>query len=337
MLNITIITGFLGSGKTTLVNKIIKENPKTRFGLIINEFGEVGVDSELVATTDQEITEISNGCLCCVVRSDLIGAVDKMIKTGKVDHLIIETSGLAEPAPIAQTFIMENLGGKINLDGIYCVIDAENFDANIKDYNILKEQIQTSDVAIINKIDENKTDFNANLTKFITSMNPHISILENNSDFHSKILLDFTMNFEDKVLQLDHLETHHHDHEHTHDHVHDHNEEHAHEHHDHSHHDHVHEHNDFEEVLFSTNKKLDAGKLDQFFLKLFPKNIIRAKGFLNIDDKYFLFQMVGANKQLTEHTLSKDSKIDPSKSYIIFIGKDIDKQLIIESMINCEA
>jgi G3E family GTPase len=333
MINITIITGFLGSGKTTLVNKIIKENSKTKFGLIINEFGEVGVDSELVATTDQEITEISNGCLCCVVRSDLIGAVDKMIKTGKVDHLIIETSGLAEPAPIAQTFIMENLGGKINLDGIYCVIDAENFDANIKDYNILKEQIQTSDVAIINKIDETKTAFNANLTKFITSMNPHISILENNSDFHSKILLDFTMNFEDKVLQLDHLESHLHEHEHNHEHNHD--EGHSHEHHDHAHHDHVHEHNDFEEVLFSTDKKLDAGKLDQFFLKNFPKNIIRAKGFLNIDDKYFLFQMVGANKQLSEHTLSKESKIDASKSYIIFIGKDIDKKLITEAMELC--
>jgi G3E family GTPase len=333
MINITIITGFLGSGKTTLINKIIKENPKTKFGLIINEFGEIGVDSELVATTDQEITEISNGCLCCVVRSDLIGAVDKMIKTGKVDHLIIETSGLAEPAPIAQTFIMENLGGKINLDGIYCVIDAENFDANIKDYNILKEQIQTSDVAIINKIDETKTAFNANLTKFITSMNPQISILENNSDFHSKILLDFTMNFEDKVLQLDHLESHLHEHEHTHEHNHD--EGHSHEHHDHAHKDHVHEHNDFEEVLFSTDKKLDAGKLDEFFLKNFPKNIIRAKGFLNIDDKYFLFQMVGASKQLTEHTLSKDSKIDPTKSYIIFIGKDIDKDSINTSMNEC--
>jgi G3E family GTPase len=324
MINITIITGFLGSGKTTLVNKIIKENPKTKFGLIINEFGEVGVDSELVSTTDQEITEISNGCLCCVVRSDLIGAVDKMIKTGKVDHLIIETSGLAEPGPIAQTFIMENLGGKINLDGIFCVIDAENFDANIKDYNILKEQIQTSDVAIINKIDETKVDFNNNLTKFITSMNPHISILENNSEFHSKILLDFTMNFEDRVIQLDHKQSHH-DHDHNH-------EEHEHNHEDHYH---VHEHNDFEEVLFSTDRKLDAGKLDQFFLKNFPRNVIRAKGFLNIDDKYFLFQMVGANKQLSEHTLSKDSKIDASKSYIIFIGKDIDKKLITEAMELC--
>jgi G3E family GTPase len=323
MINITIITGFLGSGKTTLVNKIIKENPKTKFGLIINEFGEVGVDSELVSTTDQEITEISNGCLCCVVRSDLIGAVDKMIKTGKVDHLIIETSGLAEPGPIAQTFIMENLGGKINLDGIFCVIDAENFDANIKDYNILKEQIQTSDVAIINKIDETKVDFNNNLTKFITSMNPHISILENNSEFHSKILLDFTMNFEDRVIQLDHKQSHH---DHDHHEVHEHN---------HEDHDHVHEHNDFEEVLFSTDKKLDAGKLDQFFLKNFPRNVIRAKGFLNIDDKYFLFQMVGANKQLSEHTLSKNSKIDSSKSYIIFIGKDINKKLITEAMELC--
>ena len=331
MINITIITGFLGSGKTTLINKIIKENPKTKFGLIINEFGEVGVDSELVSTTDQEITEISNGCLCCVVRSDLIGAVDKMIKTGKVDHLIIETSGLAEPAPIAQTFIMENLGGKINLDGIYCVIDADNFDANIKDYKILKEQIQTSDVVIINKIDETKTEFNKNLTKFITSMNPHISILENNSEFHSKILLDFTMNFEDKVLQLEHQDTEHGHHSHGDEHTHEHH------HHDHSHgeHHHDHEHNEFEEVMFSTTKHLDPSKLDQFFLKNFPRHVIRAKGFINMEDKYFLFQMVGANKQLSEHTLSKNSKIDATKSYIIFIGKDINKASIIEAMEAC--
>jgi G3E family GTPase len=327
MIKITIITGFLGSGKTTLVNQIIKENSDVRFGLIINEFGEVGVDSELVAKTDQEITEISNGCLCCVVRSDLTGAVQKMIDTGKVDHIIIETSGLAEPAPIAQTFIMDNLNNQVELDAIFCVIDADNFEDNIKHYNILKEQLQTSDVAIINKIDDNKIEFNNNLITFVTSQNPTISILKNNTHFDSKILLDFKETLEEKIVYIEGISEHSHHHDHD-----DHSE---HDHHHHAHHDHSHEHNDFTEILFKTDKELDEGKLDQIFLKDLPKNIIRAKGFLHLKSKLFLFQMVGTHKKLTEYTPSPNSKFDFSYSYLIFIGKDIDKVDILAKMNTC--
>jgi G3E family GTPase len=329
MIKITIITGFLGAGKTTLVNKIIKENPSIRFGLIINEFGEVGVDSEIVSSTEQEITEISNGCLCCVVRSDLIGAVKKMIDSGKVDHLIIETSGLAEPKPIAQTFIMDDLNGSIELDGIFCLIDADNFDSNISHYNILKEQIQTSDVAILNKLDSSKVDFNDNLRKFVTTFNPQIAILENTETFSTKVLLEFGENIEDKVVEMEHNiehdKNHHHDHSHTQEH---HNHEHSHEHH--------HEHDDFEEVLFTSSVELDPGKLDEYFLKSFPKNVIRAKGFIRMKGELYLFQMVGANKGLDKYTLSENSKIDPNKSYIVFIGKDLDKDLILTKMKACE-
>ncbi len=339
MIKITIITGFLGAGKTTLINKMIKENPEVKFGLIINEFGEVGVDSELVSSSDQEITEISNGCLCCVVRSDLIGAVKKMIDTGKVDHLIIETSGLAEPMPIAQTFVMDDLDGKVMLDGIYCLIDSENFEANIAHYNILKEQIQTSDVAILNKIDESKIDFNNNLRKFVTTFNPQIAILENTNTFSSMILLDFEENLEDKFIELEH-NTHHHNHEdhkhadHNHDHDHD---DKGHHHHDHSDHkDHNHEHNEFDEVLFTSDTELDPSKLDKFFLNEFPKNVIRAKGFIRMKSDLYLFQMVGANKGLDKYVLSSNSKIDPNKSYIVFIGKDIDKELILSKMKACQ-
>jgi G3E family GTPase len=331
MIKITIITGFLGAGKTTLINKIIKENPVTKFGLIINEFGEVGVDSEIVSSTEQEITEISNGCLCCVVRSDLIGAVSKMIDTGKIDHLIIETSGLAEPKPIAQTFLMDDLGGRVMLDGIYCLIDAENFDSNISHYSILKEQIQTSDVAILNKLDMTKTDFNNNLTKFVTTFNPQIAILENTDTFSTKLLLDFQGNFEDKVIEMEHIDSgHHHGHN---DHV-----GHDHSNHDHSHGDHHqhHEHEDFDEVLFTSSVELDPGKLDQYIINNFPKNVIRAKGFLRMKNDLYLFQMVGANKGLDKYVLSENSKIDPTKSYLVFIGKGLNKEEIIQQMHNCE-
>lgn len=392
MIKITILTGFLGSGKTTLVNKLIEQNPDKKFGLIINEFGEIGVDAELVSSSDQEITEISNGCLCCVVRSDLIGAVKKMINTNKIDHILIETSGLAEPAPIAQSFIMDNIDGTVELESIICLIDSENFESNISNYKILKEQIETSDIAIINKIDINKQSFNDNLMSFVTKMNPEIAILENSNDFHTSILLDKIVDIEDKMIQSDinenysslininekdliavnHSSSEHSHHTHNHR---DHSDEensseysnvnkevqngishisnnnqshnhqshihqpHVHNHHDHTQHnhdDHKHEHDEFDEVLYKSKNELDPEKLDKFFLTSFPKNVIRAKGFLFLKEELYLFQMVGANKKITPYTLSENSKVEDKTSYLVFIGKNIDKKLLLEQMKGCE-
>ncbi|MGL4759477.1 MAG: CobW family GTP-binding protein [Patescibacteria group bacterium] len=338
MINITIITGFLGSGKTTLINKIINENKDKKFGLIINEFGEVGVDAELVSSTEQEITEISNGCLCCVVRSDLIGAVEKMIETNKIDHLIIETSGLAEPGPIAQTFVMDNLNGRINLDSIVCLIDAQNFENNIKNYNILKEQIQTSDIAILNKIVDSNDNFNNNLRSFVNKINPQIAFLENTQTFSSKLLLETIENLEDSILEIEskknkdsHKEHNHMDHNHK-----NHDHDHSHHHHDHTEsHGHHHEHEEFEEYLFKTPKSLDPAKLDKFFLNDFPKNVIRAKGFMNIKGELFLFQMVGATKNIEKYTPHANSMLDKNSTYLVFIGKELDKDAIQERMEKC--
>lgn len=358
MIPITIITGFLGAGKTTLINKMIEENKDTRFGLIINEFGEVGVDSELVAGSEQEITEISNGCLCCIVRSDLTDAVKKMIATNKIDHLIIETSGLAEPAPIASTFVMDNLDNKVVLDAIICLVDADNFEMNFSNYNILKEQINTSDVAILNKLDDKKGDFNNNLRSFVNTINPHIAILENTQSFNSKLLLDGLKDIEDKIIEVkaksqeshthshaEHSHDHNHDHDnshkhdnnndHKHDHDHDHDSEKKHDHGDH-HHDHAHEHEDFMEVLYQSQANLDPAKLDIFFMSNFPKNVIRAKGFLKLDSNIYLYQMVGANKALTPYTHQENTKLNKNSSYLVFIGKDLDSKHILEQMEGCE-
>ena len=331
MIPITIITGFLGAGKTTLINKIIKENDTTKFGLIINEFGEIGVDSELLSSqersTKEEIIEMSNGCLCCVVRSDLIEAVKKMVETKKINHIIIETSGLAEPAPIVQTFLTNDLDGSIILDSVICVVDAENFDKNIKDYKTLTEQLTNSDIVVINKIDEKNIDFNKQLNSLINNLNPYLSILENSNSFSSKILIDTNKDLEQNLnLKLKQENHDHHDHNHKHE--------------DHGHHNHtnghIHEHEEFSEVLYTTRKQLDPTKLDQIFLKEIPKNIIRAKGFLVLESKLFLFQMVGANKSLTPYKLCGDSKLDEDMSYLIMIGKDLDRESILELLKKCE-
>jgi G3E family GTPase len=327
MIPITIITGFLGSGKTTLLNQIIAQNPTKKFGLIINEFGEVGVDSELVSSSGEEITEMSNGCLCCVVRSDLISAVKSMIATNKVDHLLIETSGLAEPEPIAQTFIQDDIDGQISLDAIICLIDAENFDNNIKDYKVLKEQLSTSDIAIINKINPNKPEFNSNLTNLINGINPHLAVLENTLSFNTQVLLDYIPDTENHVISVDQDNHHNHEHTHNHEHNHEHGPQHSHKHH--------HEHEEFDEVLFKYKGSMSPEKLDKYFLQHFPKNVIRAKGFLKLEGKIFLFQMVGANKNLTPYTHSPSTKLDPDISYLILIGKDLDKAMIIKSLEDC--
>jgi G3E family GTPase len=324
---ITLITGFLGSGKTTFINKIISDNPNKKFALLINEFGEVGIDgkiiqSELEDNTQQtRIVEISNGCLCCIVRGDLIDAVAKLVATNEVDHILIEASGLAEPQTIAQTFAVPNEQVSVSLDCIVCLVDCLNFENNIEKYKVLKEQLKVSDVVILNKFDNKKVEFNQNIYSLVSNNNPHCTILENAQSFNTKILFeDYIDNHTfSHLLKDDNHKGDHHNH-------------HGHDHHEHEHH---HEHEDFTELVFSTKKLLDPQLLDQIFLKELPKSIIRAKGFITLktelETKTFLFQMVGAHKTLTPY---KDTLLD--ETFIVLIGKNFDKEQVLSSLQACQ-
>ena len=152
---VTVLTGYLGAGKTTLLNRILSENHGRKYAVVINEFGELGVDNDLVVDTDEEVFEMNNGCICCTVRGDLIRIVNGLMKRrGKFDGIIIETTGLANPAPVAQTFFVdEGVRARTRLDAIITVVDAKNLLARLDDSAEAAAQIAFADVIILNKTD----------------------------------------------------------------------------------------------------------------------------------------------------------------------------------------
>ena len=152
---VTVLTGYLGAGKTTLLNRILTEQHGRKYAVVINEFGELGVDNDLVVDTDEEVFEMNNGCICCTVRGDLIRIVGGLMKRrDKFDGIIIETTGLANPAPVAQTFFVdETVRARTRLDAIVTVVDAKNLPARLADSHEAADQIAFADVIVLNKTD----------------------------------------------------------------------------------------------------------------------------------------------------------------------------------------
>lgn len=340
---ITIITGFLGAGKTTFINKVLNENKDKKFGLLINEFGEIGIDGQLVETSDnEEIVEMSNGCICCVVRTDLVKAVQKLVDQG-IDYILIETSGLAEPAPVIQTFEQETLGGKIYLDGVVCLIDAQNYDTLAEDYKTALEQIKFSDIIILNKVEDAKEKVVEDLELLVNKFSRNANVLKNNN-LDTKLVIETGNWTFDRLAELEDSHAHSDESEHAEckkccghgdcDHKCDDDKCENHNHHKH------HEHEEIDEFVYVKKQPFHVEKIDDFFSKKLPKNIIRGKGFMNIDlgeddgQKLFLFQMVGASKII--HPLEKvKENLDPQTTKIVFIGKDIDKQFLASELDSC--
>src|SRR4249920_1981251 len=220
---VTVLTGYLGAGKTTLLNRILSENHGKKYAVIVNEFGEIGIDNDLIIGADEEVFEMNNGCVCCTVRGDLVRILDGLMKRkGKFDAIIVETTGLADPAPVAQTFFVdEDVQKNARLDAVVTVADAKWLSDRLKDAPEAKNQIAFADVILINKTDLVSPQELNELEARIRGLNPYarlhrterakidINEILGRNAFDLDRILDIEPNF---------LESEHHDHDHHHDH-----------------------------------------------------------------------------------------------------------------------
>src|SRR3984893_8073644 len=174
---ISVLTGFLGAGKTTLLNHILREQSQYRFGILINEVGKIGIDGQLVETQNEDVVEMSNGCICCTVRKDLVKGIQKLLKKEDLDYILIETTGVADPGPIAQTFLnIPQLQQYARLDSIITVVDAEHVSAQLREADVAREQIALADFILVNKVDLVNAEGLAALEEQILALNPHARV-----------------------------------------------------------------------------------------------------------------------------------------------------------------
>ena len=317
---VTIITGFLGSGKTTLLNQILQNKQDLKVAVLVNEFGDINIDSQLLVSTDEDMVELSNGCICCTINDGLVDAVYRVLeREERIDYMVIETTGVADPLPIILTFLGTELRDLTNVDSILTVVDAESFDAEHFQSEAALKQIIFGDIVILNKTDLAAPEKLQELEDFIHDVKESPRIMRTT---HGKVALPLILGV---GLTPNDLYT-------------PQQEEHKHEHHDHKHHDHHGHHsqhldNDgFISVSFQINKPFDVQKFDNFLTKEMPKDVFRAKGILWFSDSpvRHIFQLSGSRYQLDAF----EWKTSP-KNEVVFIGRHLDTQKIHSLLNEC--
>jgi G3E family GTPase len=361
---VTVLTGYLGAGKTTLLNRILSEPHGKKFAVIVNEFGEIGIDNDLVVGADEEIFEMNNGCICCTVRGDLIRIIEGLMKRkGKFDAIIVETTGLADPAPVAQTFFVDaDVQEAAKLDAVVTVADAKWLSERLKDAPEAKNQVAFADVILLNKSDLVSPEELREVEARIRAINPYAKLHKTvNCDVPLDAVLGRNAFDLDRILEIepDFLEVdeddhdHHHDHNHGHHHGHDHDhhhhahDDHAHHDHDHGHEEHAHKHGlkhyhdeDMQSVALSLDGDVDPEKflpwLNDYLQKEGP-SILRSKGILSFknEPKRFVFQGV---HMMLDGDVQREWRPDEKRmSRVVFIGKHLKEDEIRQGFLACAA
>jgi G3E family GTPase len=355
---VTVITGYLGAGKTTLLNRILTEQHGRRYAVIVNEFGEIGIDNDLVVGADEEVFEMNNGCICCTVRGDLIRIIEGLMRRrGKFDAIIVETTGLADPAPVAQTFFVDaDVKDAARLDAVVTLADAKWLSDRLKDAPEAKSQIAFADVVVLNKTDLVSPEDLEEVEARIRGINPYATlhrtvkanvplaaVLERNA-FDLDRILEIEPNF---LAAEDHAHDHHdHDHAHhghdRHDHKHGqhhehgpdcapdcgHDHDHGHHHHDHDGHGHLKAIHDEEMQSISIRHKgdIDPERFLPWLNDLVQRegpDILRCKGIIAFknEPRRFVFQGV---HMILDGDLQREWKDGEAReSRLVFIGRKL--------------
>lgn len=340
---VTIITGFLGSGKTTLLNHILSNQQGVKTAVLVNEFGEIGIDNELIVSTDEDNTmvELSNGCVCCTINEDLVNAVYKVLeRPEKVDYMVVETTGLADPLPVALTFLSTELRDMTRLDSIVTLVDCANFSLDLFNSQAANSQIVYGDIIVLNKtdlVDEAEVDL---LEVRIRDMKKDARILRTkNSQVSLPLILSVGLfqsdqYFDDQSQEHDHHEhKHEHDHDHE-DHVCDDHCDHEHEHEHHHHHDHSNhlENDGFTSLSFQSDQPLSLRKFQYFLDNQLPASVFRAKGILWFDEspKRHIFHLSGKRFSIDDD----EWKTEP-KTQLVLIGQELDHETLRSQLNHC--
>ncbi|MGB3761212.1 MAG: GTP-binding protein [Rivularia sp. (in: cyanobacteria)] len=306
---VTIITGFLGSGKTTLLNQILTNRQNLKIAVLVNEFGEINIDSQLLVSIDQDMMLLSNGCICCTINASLIEAVNKVLVGNNIDYIVIETTGLAEPVPLMMTFTSSNLRDVTRLDSILTVVDAENFNSNNFDSKIALEQVIYADIVLLNKIDLVSSAQLEEVEEYINSVKVDAKIIRckygkvslplilDVGDSNLKTLSPSSLQYGIESSSTNRLKE-----------------------------------DNFMSVSFQSDKPLSVEKFNKFLDEQLPKTVFRGKGIIWYQGSKLrhIFQLSGkrCNFQRDEWTTTPSNQL-------VFIGQNLDAQKMIDRLEEC--
>ncbi len=311
---VTLITGFLGSGKTTLLNQILKNKQDLKVAVLVNEFGDINIDSQLLVSIDEDMMELSNGCICCTINDGLVDAVYRVLeREDRIDYLVIETTGVADPLPIILTFLGTELRDLTNLDSIITLVDAEAFDAEHFQSESALKQITYGDIILLNKVDLATPAKLKEVEDYIYEVKAGAKILHTQyGEVPLPLLLDTDLTPKQDYFSIVEQDEHKgHDHHHHSDHL---------------------DNDGFVSISFQSDRPFDVHRFEAFLTEEMPPGVFRAKGILwfHDSDLRHIFQLSGPR-----YNLHADNWCSPPKNQLVFIGRNLKPSEINSHLHKC--
>ncbi len=327
---VTILTGFLGAGKTTALNHLIQHNPKTKFAIIENEFGDIGIDNDLVVGADSGIFELSNGCICCSLNGELVDTLVELVNSGQnFEHLIVETTGIAEPDGVAAAFVAEpQIQARFRLDATLCIVDAHHGIEALEEREEAKRQVTFADAIVINKASEVPPETLQTLRQRLLAANPLASLTQCDQGQLPNSLLQVQA-YEDKTVQ-EKLAAHQTRAAHVcDDHCdHDHDQEHHH-----------HHHSDIVTQSFVLDEPLDVLKFRHWLnvlLMIQGQHLYRVKGIVHFQYQDHKAIVQSVKKMCVFSSGEAWEAGQPRQSRLVFIGKNLRRDVLEKQLRHCQ-